>query len=592
MRLSGTCSNITVKNLSITGSGLTADQHKGIWCSSGQTLTNIKITGNTINNTTIGVTLSADGSGSLNGILYAGNTIDTVVGTAGGYGYGLHIGTSQATGAGIRITGNRITNAQRHSIYHAKGIGSVIEGNTISGHRSTVADGSVLPAIMCLRSAMCTITGNTITEPSDGAICIGGPTTTGTASYGHVVTGNTITGPLNATQLITIGQLNPVAPPTGDGYPAVILVSGNTIYTTQAGQTCIYVYNGQQITIADNQMYLGSTSGSANRGIWLTGAGDTAGTRNYSDDITVRGNRFSSARVGNVPLSLVGVDQSTAAVTLDNNIAPLLSPMAGRVTSMFLVSGSPFVTDPNITVGRQDLSGLTLGSGNSLLNADLQLPLAGGTMAGVIAMGAHKITGLANGSAAADVPAFSQVPATPSAGNFGMTAWACDPAALNGSTALVAATHYAIKVYVTGSKTVSNVLLWHGLTGSGVSNAYFSLYNSAGNLLAGTQSADVSATWNATAGNKTFALGATSTVTDDFVYVSMWLNAASTTLPKAGTAGASNFGLSLGTSTGTASATSPRWGTAANAYTSSGTVAPSSLGTITLVSACWVIGLN
>jgi len=38
------------------------------------------------------------------------------------------------------------------------------------------------------------------------------------------------------------------------------------------------------------------------------------------------------------------------------------------------------------------------------------LPLAGGTMSGAIAMGSHKITGLANGSASTDAAAFGQVP--------------------------------------------------------------------------------------------------------------------------------------------------------------------------------------
>ena len=38
------------------------------------------------------------------------------------------------------------------------------------------------------------------------------------------------------------------------------------------------------------------------------------------------------------------------------------------------------------------------------------LPLAGGTMSGAIAMGAHKVTGLANGTASDDAAAFGQIP--------------------------------------------------------------------------------------------------------------------------------------------------------------------------------------
>jgi hypothetical protein len=43
----------------------------------------------------------------------------------------------------------------------------------------------------------------------------------------------------------------------------------------------------------------------------------------------------------------------------------------------------------------------------------LKLPLAGGTMSGAIAMGAEKITGLANGSAGTDAAAFGQIPTVP-----------------------------------------------------------------------------------------------------------------------------------------------------------------------------------
>ena len=47
----------------------------------------------------------------------------------------------------------------------------------------------------------------------------------------------------------------------------------------------------------------------------------------------------------------------------------------------------------------------------ALASANAALPKAGGTMTGAIAMGANKITALANGSAATDAAAFGQIPA-------------------------------------------------------------------------------------------------------------------------------------------------------------------------------------
>jgi microcystin-dependent protein len=50
---------------------------------------------------------------------------------------------------------------------------------------------------------------------------------------------------------------------------------------------------------------------------------------------------------------------------------------------------------------------------HGLPSAPADLPLAGGTMSGAIAMGAHKITGMANGAAAQDAVAFGQLPSVP-----------------------------------------------------------------------------------------------------------------------------------------------------------------------------------
>jgi len=58
--------------------------------------------------------------------------------------------------------------------------------------------------------------------------------------------------------------------------------------------------------------------------------------------------------------------------------------------------------------------------GTAVWTSPIWLPLAGGTMSGVIAMGANKITGLANGSAAQDAAAFGQIPTSlPPSGSAG-----------------------------------------------------------------------------------------------------------------------------------------------------------------------------
>ena len=57
-----------------------------------------------------------------------------------------------------------------------------------------------------------------------------------------------------------------------------------------------------------------------------------------------------------------------------------------------------------------DANGLVAAKAYTDTKVAADLPLAGGVMSGVIAMGANKITGLANGTAATDAAAFGQIP--------------------------------------------------------------------------------------------------------------------------------------------------------------------------------------
>ncbi len=179
----------------------------------------------------------------------------------------------------------------------------------------------------------------------------------------------------------------------------------------------------------------------------------------------------------------------------------------------------------------------------------------------------------------------------PRPNDLGMKGWTSDPGGNTSATIVVVATHYVAKVFISGSQILTNVLAGTTVAGTTAANSYFTLYDSSGNKIAGTQSADISSTWNSAASNKSFTLGAPVTVTDDWVYVSMWVNSAATapTVVRSGSAAIVNLGTTSGVAAGP---TSPRFGTAANAYTSSGTVAPTTLGTITGSSLAWIFGLS
>jgi hypothetical protein len=81
----------------------------------------------------------------------------------------------------------------------------------------------------------------------------------------------------------------------------------------------------------------------------------------------------------------------------------------------------------------------------------LLLPLAGGTMAGAIAMGAHKITELTNGSAASDAAGFGQIPAVPPFSGYGLFGDGSDGAAT-----------------ITGTVTLTRDMQYTNLTVNGI----------------------------------------------------------------------------------------------------------------------------
>ena len=130
------------------------------------------------------------------------------------------------------------------------------------------------------------------------------------------------------------------------------------------------------------------------------------------------------------------------------------------------------------------------------------LQLAGGTMAGNIAMGGSGVTGLGNGSAATDACAYGQLlsaePATlPSDTAAPYLAWSFDPMLLNGQSTLNSGQLYLIRVNVRQAVSCTGVVVPVAIAaaaGTLTSNESFAgLYSSAGTLVGTT--ADQSGVW-------------------------------------------------------------------------------------------------
>jgi len=105
--------------------------------------------------------------------------------------------------------------------------------------------------------------------------------------------------------------------------------------------------------------------------------------------------------------SAVGVENSRAT-TVEVLKAPLASPaLTGSPTAPTQTTGdssTKLATDAFVATA------VATETTRATTAEALALPLSGGTMTGAIAMGSHKVTGLANGSVSSDAAAYGQIP--------------------------------------------------------------------------------------------------------------------------------------------------------------------------------------
>jgi hypothetical protein len=296
VKLMGTLTNVIIEGLTIMGSGNVADNHVGIYTPMGNLIgNNIKILNNRIFNTIAGIDVNAEQiGGSLNDVLIQGNYCENIVGTDPGYGYGIHTSDQVGAMSNVKIIGNTIVKAQRHSIYYSNGGGGLIANNTIRDHRlvgaGQGAGGAQKPAIDLGQCQFVDVIGNVIENFWDGGIDIWG--------CKHVtVTGNIFRQPKNNCS-IYIGSSNPT--PGGDNTNAEnIVVANNIIYQdgTNIGSTHgISLLSGLRIKIIGNSMYL-TNSANLVSGVHIWGSGESAGTAIYNDDIEISNNTIFGSNI-------------------------------------------------------------------------------------------------------------------------------------------------------------------------------------------------------------------------------------------------------------------------------------------------------
>ena len=271
LNLVGTCDDILISGVRFEGdgnAGATYFQY-GVWNASGQTISNVRVMGCLFKNLNLSVSFNADAGGSVINCYAIGNTIEDMLGTLGGQGYGLH--ASKATG--VQFCNNIINRCSRHSIYVARGAvssgtdyGVLVHDNVIRDHRSVGYDATHRPAIFCARGFGYSIRNNKIIGYYDGAISVSQDTVDGTSCGDCVISGNELYGRKNAVPSISVGE---TSNPTTYRINNVDISNNTFMADISVGGYAqeVSIPNGLNVNVVGNNFYVANITNIAYRPI-------------------------------------------------------------------------------------------------------------------------------------------------------------------------------------------------------------------------------------------------------------------------------------------------------------------------------------
>ncbi len=352
LQVVGTVTRCTFRGLRLVGNGVLADGHAGVYMNSGQTVADLLITECEVRDVTLGISLNADSGGSLRDCTVERCIVHNVVGIDSGFGYGLHVADGGTDPHRTRFLHNRITQAQRHSIYIARGFGCSAIGNSIDLHRDGTTDGAVRGAIVVARGGDHLIADNRITRSNNACLFLDAGDNPGETLTNVTVVGNVFELPTSSAFLIPMLYVGEDITPTDriDG----ITIQGNTFRADAWNQSAIRVNWCHGLLVQGNTIQLTNVT-AATYGISLQARGESALSATNSSRwsfvrndirVTAGGGGSGAAFRFNPPF----VDDSTVDAKFDGNTA-------STPTSTFSVSAN--IVNPNVSVSRQSITGLS-----------------------------------------------------------------------------------------------------------------------------------------------------------------------------------------------------------------------------------------
>ncbi|MDB5185212.1 MAG: hypothetical protein JWN38_1020 [Candidatus Saccharibacteria bacterium] len=296
--------------------------------------------------------------------------------------------------------------------------------------------------------------------------------------------------------------------------------------------------------------------------------------------------------------TLSNIPESAVTSLVSDLAATEKSANKGAASGYAPLNGSSQVPIANIPTGTSSTT-VAIGNDTRITGAIQGTAVPGGDLSGTYTT---PTVSKVNGVGVSGTPAVGNVPVATSAtaavwGALPIGAWLPSdnnlkaanmiPETASSGVAIAVSTNYTFKIRIPQAITATNAVFYLAVNGATLSGWYAALYDSTGSLVSGTATTDQSSKFTGAVGTISLPFGTATAIAAGIYYLSLSTGTA-TTAPQL-QRGGSNSG-NLGLTTGVASATAPRWGTAANTWT--GGTPPATLGTITAGSITFFSGIS
>lgn len=352
--LSGTCRDITIRNLRFLGDGTASNYHAGIKVPNAVNVEGLRIEQCHFETLVCGVFMLRTATGVWTRLVIDACEFEDIIGTGTSQGRGVYVSTGSTEPLGLTIRDCDFEDTDLHSVHVANGRGIRITGNTFRNHRNVLASGATLPDVLVAAGSNIRIEDNLFLDGSDGAIAVA---PTGATISRVRITGNQVKTPLQNVADITVGSADPDNS-LGGGTGGTIEdfeISGNQFYKDGVDAPCILVNSGLEGILRGNLAHMLNVTAANTPMIRLVGSDESAGSSTYTDDLIVEGNLGVGSTAGG---TINGVELGSGFCTGGPALRAHHNAFFG-VAAFFRSAAT--ITNDNLAIGYHAVGAASLG---------------------------------------------------------------------------------------------------------------------------------------------------------------------------------------------------------------------------------------